>query len=120
MSGLKGSSPAEYEKLEAEAKELSEKILLSKVVFYMRGVNQEVIESITQKADKKYPKKLDAFGQVVENEDWLKEWTCGLIASNVFKIENADSETDDKHYETEDILELITWDAEKIRRKLNE
>ena len=106
MSKVKLADPAEYEKLEAQAKELSDKILASKVVFHMRGVNQEVIESITEKSDKKYPKKLDPLGQVIENEDWLKEWTCGLIASNIVKIENADGDTDDKHYETEDVLEL--------------
>ena len=106
MSKIKLADPAEYEKLEAQAKKLSDKILASRVVFHMRGVNQEVIESITEKADKKYPKKLDALGQVIENEDWLKEWTCGLIASNIVKIENADGDTDDKHYETEDVLEL--------------
>ena len=106
MSKLKLADPAEYEKLEAQAKELSDKILASKVVFHMRGVNQEVIESITDKADKKYPKKLDPMGQVMENEDWLKEWTCGLIASNLVQIENADGDIDDKHYETEDVLEL--------------
>jgi hypothetical protein len=106
MSRLKLADPAEYEKLEAQAKELSDKILASKVVFHMRGVNQEVIESITEKADKKYPKKLDPMGQVMENEDWLKEWTCGLIASNLVQIENAEGEIDDKHYETEDVLEL--------------
>lgn len=104
MSKLK--DPAELEKLEAQAKELSDKILSSKVVFHMRGVNQEVIESITEKADKKYPKKLDPMGKVMENEDWLKEWTCGLIASNLVQIENAEGEIDDKHYETEDVLEL--------------
>lgn len=106
MSKLKLADPAEYEKLEAQAKELSDKILASKVVFHMRGVNQEVIESITDKADKKYPKKLDPMGQVMENEDWLKEWTCGLIASNLVQIENAEGDIDDKHYETEDVLEL--------------
>jgi len=106
MSRLKLADPAEYEKLEAQAKELSQKILASKVVFHMRGVNQEVIESITEKADKKFPKKLDPMGQVIENEDWLKEWTCGLIASNLVQIENAEGEIDEKHYETEDVLEL--------------
>lgn len=102
MSG----KPDNYDKLEAQAKELSEQILKSKVTFYMRGVNQEVIESITEKADKKFPKKLDALGQVVDNEDWLVEWTCGLVASNLVQIENADGEIDDKHQETQDVIEL--------------
>jgi hypothetical protein len=106
MARLKLADPAEYEKLEAQTKELSDKILASKVVFHMRGVNQEVIESITEKADKKFPKKLDPMGQVIENEDWLKEWTCALIASNLVQIENAEGEIDEKHYETEDVLEL--------------
>jgi hypothetical protein len=106
MARLKLADPAEYEELEAQTKELSDKILASKVVFHMRGVNQEVIESITEKADKKFPKKLDPMGQVIENEDWLKEWTCALIASNLVQIENAEGEIDEKHYETEDVLEL--------------
>ncbi len=106
MSKLKTQDPAEYEKLEVQAKELSDKILVSKVSFHMRGVNQEVIEAITSKCDKKYPKKLDALGQVIENEDWVKDWTCGLIASNLVRIENADGEIDEKVFESEDIAEL--------------
>jgi hypothetical protein len=106
MAKSKLAEPDLYTKLEAQAKELSDKILASRVVFHMRGVNQEVIESVTDKADKKYPKKLDALGQVVDNEDWLKEWTCGLVASNLVQIENAEGEIDEKHYETEDVLEL--------------
>jgi hypothetical protein len=100
------SNPENYDELEAQAKQLSQQILKSKVTFYMRGVNQEVIELITEKADKKYPKKLDPLGQVIDNEDWLVEWTCGLIASNLVQIENADGEIDDKHQETQDIIEL--------------
>lgn len=106
MSKLKTQDPTEYEKLEVQAKELSDKILVSKVSFHMRGVNQEVIEAITSKCDKKYPKKLDALGQVIENEDWVKDWTCGLIASNLVRIENADGEIDEKVFESEDIAEL--------------
>jgi hypothetical protein len=106
MSATKLSEPKEYEKLEKEAEELSKKIVQSKVTFYMRGVNQEVIESVTAKCDKKYPKKLDALGQTIENQDWLKEWTCALVASNLVKIENAEGEVDEKHFEAEDIVEL--------------
>jgi hypothetical protein len=106
MSVIKLSDPKEYEKLEKEADKLSKKIIESKVTFYMRGVNQEVIEAITSKCDKKYPKKLDALGQAVENQDWLKDWTCGLVASNLVKIENAEGEADEKVFETEDVIEL--------------
>jgi len=105
MSKIK-SDTAEYEKLEKDAKALSEKILKSKITFYMRGVNQEVIEAVTSKADKKFPKKLDALGQVIDNDGWLIEWTCGLIAANLVKIENAEGEVDDKVLSTEDVVEL--------------
>jgi hypothetical protein len=106
MSAMKDVDTKEYQELEEEAGELSKKIIESKIVFYMRGVNQEVIESITDKCDKKYPKKLDALGQTIENQDWLRDWTCGLIASNLVKIENADGEVDEKHFETEDVIDL--------------
>jgi hypothetical protein len=105
MSNIK-SDTTEYEALDKEAKELSTKILKSKITFYMRGVNQEVIESVTAKADKKFPKKLDALGQVIDNEGWLIEWTCGLIAANLVKIENADGEVDDSVLSTEDVIDL--------------
>ena len=106
MSALKNADPEELKKMEKQTKELSDKILESKVIFHMRGVNQEVIEAITAKADKKYPKKLDALGQVIENEEWFKDWACGLIATNLVRIENAQGETDEKVFETEDIIEL--------------
>ena len=106
MSSIKLSDPKEYEKLEEEAATLSKKIIESKIVFHMRGVNQEVIESITAKCDKKYPKKLDALGQPIENQEWLRDWTCGLVASNLVKIENADGEVDEKVFEAEDVIEL--------------
>jgi hypothetical protein len=105
MSRIKSDSD-EYAKLDAEAKKLSAKILESKIIFHMRGVNQEVIEAITEKADKKHPKKLDAFGQVIDNEGWLLEWTCGLIAANMVQIENAEGEIDDSVLSTEDVIEL--------------
>jgi hypothetical protein len=106
MSLIKTQDEDKFNKLEKEAEELSKKIIDSKVTFYMRGVNQEVIESVTSKCDKKYPKKLDALGQTIENQDWLREWTCGLVASNLVKIENAEGELDEKHFETEDVIEL--------------
>lgn len=105
MSKIKSDSP-EYDKLDKQAKELSSKILESKIVFHMRGVNQEVIEAVTAKADKKFPKKLDALGQVIDNDSWLIEWTCGLIAANLVKIENADGEVDERVLTTEDVIEL--------------
>jgi hypothetical protein len=106
MSAMSSTDTKEYEKLEKEAKALSKKIIESKIIFHMRGVSQEVIETVTSKCDKKYPKKLDALGQTIENQDWLRDWTCGLIASNLVSIENSEGETDERVFETEDVIVL--------------
>jgi hypothetical protein len=106
MSSMKSTETKEYEELDKEAKALSKKILESKIIFHMRGVSQEVIETVTSKCDKKYPKKLDALGQTIENQDWLRDWTCGLIASNLVSIENSEGETDERIFSTEDVIEL--------------
>lgn len=103
---LMASDAEAYEALEKEAKDLSEKILASKITFYMRGVSQEVIESVEKKADTKFPKKLDPLGQVLPNPDWNKYWVCGLIATNIVKIENANGEIDERVFEVEDVLEM--------------
>jgi len=95
-----------YEKLEAEANVLSQKILESKVVFHLRGVNQEVIERITDLANKNYPTAKGSFGQSDESEDWIKFWTTSLVAENLIKIVNANGDEDERLFTQEDIVEL--------------
>jgi len=96
----------EYDKLESEANDLAKKIMESKIVFHLRGVNQEVIERITQLANEKYPTAKTSFGQSDESEDWIRFWTTALVAENLIKIVNAKEEEDERKFTQEEVLEL--------------
>jgi hypothetical protein len=100
----------EFDALEAKAKELSDKILESKVVFHMRGVNQDIIEKVTIDANEKFPAKKNAFG--VEEEqtpDWIKDWTCALVAANLIKVVNAAGDEDERLFTTEDVKAMRSY-----------
>ncbi len=92
--------------LEEQAKELTEKILKSKLVFHMRGVNQDIIERVTEKCNKDFPPVKNQFGQEEPNESWMKEWTCALVAENIVKVENADGEFDERVFTADDVNEF--------------
>ena len=96
----------QYAALESEANDLAKKILDSKIVFHMRGVNQEIIEHITDLANKKYPTAKNSFGQSEESEDWIRFWTTSLVAENLIKIVNASGEEDERKFTYDEILEL--------------
>lgn len=92
--------------LEAQAKVLSERLLASKIVFHMRGVNQSIIESITKKCDELYPPTMNSFGQEETDPNWVREWTCGLVAANLVSVENADGELDERAFTADDVNEF--------------
>jgi hypothetical protein len=103
---MRSADPDTLAVLEKQAKELAEKVMQSKIVFHMRGVNQANIEKITIECDKKYPTSTDAFGQTVNSPEWIREWTAALIASNLVRIENANGEMDEREFTTEDVITL--------------
>lgn len=82
--------------LEAEAKELSEKILASKLVFNMRGIDQKQIESI-EKATKK---------DGLDDDEWWIEYMCALVAANIVSVEDADGNVDEHLFDLNEIKEL--------------
>jgi len=96
----------EYDALEVEANDLAKKIMESKVVFHLRGVNQEIIERITELCNKAYPTAKNSFGQSDESEDWIRYWTTSLVAENLVKIVNANGDEDEKKFSQQDIAEL--------------
>jgi hypothetical protein len=96
----------EYDALEVEANELAKKIIESKVVFHLRGVNQEIIERVTDLCNKAYPTAKANFGQGEEGEDWIRYWTTSLVAENLIKIVNAKGEEDEKKFSQQDVVEL--------------
>lgn len=88
------TDPAESEPLEARVKELSDKILASKLVFHMRGIDQKQVELIEKQTRKE------------EGDDWLLDYFAGLVASNIVKVENAEGEVDERQFTTEEVSEL--------------
>lgn len=92
--------------LEAKAQELTEKILASKIIFHMRGVNQSIIESINAKCNELHPPKADEYGNEQLDENWMKVWTCSLVASNLIKVENANGEVDERAFTYEEVDEF--------------
>jgi hypothetical protein len=112
LNDLLGNTPAgkEFDALEAQAKELSDKILKSKVVFHMRGVNQDIIEKVTTDANEKFPAVQNAFGvEQEQSPEWVKEWTCALIAANLIKVVNADGEEDERVFTAEDTKTMRSY-----------
>lgn len=105
---------AKVAELEAQAKVLSERLLASKIVFHMRGVNQSVIESISKKCDELYPSTVNAFGQEETHPDWVREWTCGLVAANLISVENAAGELDERVFTSDDVNEFRQYLPKEI------
>lgn len=87
-----------YAELEKQAKELTEKISASKLIFHMRGISQEENEKVTGNigGDRSSDNTLD----------FAKEYTCALVAANIVKVENASGEIDERVFTIEDGHEL--------------
>ena len=100
----------EFDALEAKAKELSDKIVESKVVFHMRGVNQDIIEKVTIEANEKFPIIKNAFGvEEEQSPEWIKEWTCALVAANLIKVVNAAGDEDERLFTAEDVKTMRSY-----------
>lgn len=83
-----------FSELEKQAKELSEKISTSKLVFHMRGISQEETEKVTNGV---------GGDRATDNTlEFAKEYTCALVAANIVKVENAKGEVDERKFTIED------------------
>jgi len=91
----------EYKELEEKAQELAERVQDSALVFTMRGVSQDVVERITEQANKIYGKPGEA-----SDDDWYKFYATSLVAQNVVKVKNAKGEVDDTEFTYEHMLEI--------------
>lgn len=91
----------EYEKLNAEAEELSKKILDSKLTFHMRGVGQGIVERVTRETNEKFPPENEQ-----DNPGWIKHYLCALIAENIVKVTDSEGNEDDSKFTVQDIIEL--------------
>ena len=86
--------PAESAPLEARIQELTDKILASKLIFHMRGIDQKQVELIEKQTRKE------------EGDEWLLDYFSGLVAANIVKVENAEGEVDERQFTTEEVSEL--------------
>jgi hypothetical protein len=98
MSDFSYISDAEkYAVLEKRAEELTEEISKSKLVFHMRGIDQETTEKVT-----------DIGGDRASDNtlDFAKDYTCALVAANIIKVEDADGNVDERKFTLEDGINL--------------
>jgi len=57
---------------------------------------------------------MNAFGQEETNPEWIREWTCGLVAANLVSVENAAGELDERVFTSEDVNEFRQYLPKEI------
>jgi hypothetical protein len=94
------TDPEESEKLEAEAKLLSDKILASKLTFKMRGIDQKQVENIEEKSKKKFSE---------DDAAWVLDYMCELVAANIVSVTDATGKVDERIFTGDDVEELRSY-----------
>jgi len=84
-----------FAELEKKAQELANQVSESKLVFNMRGIDQEKIEQVTKDL------KPREEGNVSEHE-FGRNFTAALVASNIISVENAAGDIDEREFTLED------------------
>jgi hypothetical protein len=106
---IKATDIEESEKLEAEAKVLSDKILQSKLIFKMRGIDQKQVETIEQESKAKFK----------ENDDnWIIDYMCELVASNIISVTDASGKVDERIFTGQDVEELRSYLSSEAWEKI--
>jgi hypothetical protein len=106
---IKVTETEESEKLEAEAKVLSDKILASKLTFKMRGIDQRQVEKIEQDSKAKFK----------ENDDnWIIDYMCELVAANIISVTDASGKIDERIFTGEDVEELRSYLSSEAWEKI--
>ena len=91
--------PEKADALKAQADELSEKILKSKLIFHMRGIDQRETELIEEKSRK------DLGDDASETQVW-ENYLCALIAANIVSVEDADGNIDEHVFTAREISNI--------------
>lgn len=97
---INATDTEESEKLEAEAKVLSDKILASKLTFNMRGIDQKHVENIEVESKKKFAE---------DDSDWVIDYMCELVAANIVSVTDAEGKIDERIFTGEDVEELRSY-----------
>lgn len=101
---------AELTKLEAKAKELSDKIMDSKLTFKMRGVDQKQVERIEEASRKKFPDQ--------EDVAWVVDYMSELIAANIVSVTDARGNVDERIFTGEDTENLRSYLSSEAWEKI--
>lgn len=83
--------------LEAQAKELADKVKASRLVFNMRGIDHGMVEALEASYKAKYADNL--------GDMWV-EYMCALVAENIVSVEDADGNVDDHDFTAEEVMAL--------------
>lgn len=91
-------------KLNAEANLLKTKIESSALTFTMRGVNQDIIESVLTQTNVRHGLKKGEDGS--DKPGWMRDYITTLVGLNIVSVTNAQGEVDSEQfdYDTTDNL----------------
>ena len=95
--------------LEAKAKELSDKILDSKLTFKMRGIDQRQVERIEEASRKKFDE---------EDSEWVIDYMCELVASNIVSVTDSKGNVDERIFTGKDVEDLRGYLSSEAWEKL--
>jgi hypothetical protein len=106
---IKVTETEESEKLEAEAKVLSDKILASKLTFKMRGIDQKQVEKIEEDSKKKFDEN---------DNNWIIDYMCQLVAANIVSVTDASGKVDERIFTGEDVEDLRSYLSSEAWEKI--
>jgi hypothetical protein len=101
------TEPKEMKNLQAIADGLAEKIMSTALTFKMRGIGQDLIESITEKVNIMHGiRETDS----ERTQEWLRDYITYLVGLNISSVQTADGAVDS---------EVFTFEkAEELRKAL--
>lgn len=87
----------EFDALEKEAADLRQQIEASSLVFSLRGVNQDAIESVLKQTNIRHGYKKGQ--EDTENTEWLRDYITMLVGINITSVTTADGRVDSEAFD---------------------
>lgn len=96
--------PELFEKLQAEANALAERIKSSAITFTMRGVNQKAVELVLEQTNAKHnvPKE----DNPTDYPGWMRDYITTLVGLNIVSVQDAEGNVDDEVFDFDKAEEL--------------
>lgn len=96
--------PELFEKLQAEANALAERIKSGAVTFTMRGVNQKAVELVLEQNNAKH--KVPKDENPTEYPGWMRDYITTLVGLNIVSVQDAEGNVDDSLFDFDKAEEL--------------